>query len=419
METNTRKKMVIKIVVGILLFVFILLVLFLLYINFQYNSATKLYDTKSYSEALAGFKKLGNYRESERFIALCNIGLVDIEFDAGNYEDAKSGYLTLEQTEEVKAKVLECDYQVGLAKIENADFKAARLIFEGLGSYKDSSDMVSECTYQEGIQSIGNQNYYLAYSLLCPLQNYKDTENQLQKIKYARYNALDVTYPRDEDVAYAQENLEFIQSQPWYIDDTLCDLSLGDYMFIEQFYQVKSCSLDSISHSGSIDLYMLSENDEYTLSIQLTPFFPGSEYQVYGLYGYSVYDDEDSTTPPPNIAINCFNVSSEELARINEEMAMRQRSYDDNTIADYTVNIAKQWLEEEVVPYTSYRALASCSLESASVTYDWTTDSYTCYATVIYLANPFDGIFGGDRYSVTATYFDTGDGLKLASFSGA
>lgn len=450
MEVTTYKKKVLMIVFGVLLLALFTLGAFLLYVNFQYNSAIEPYDAKNYSKAIAQFEVLGNYRESKNFIVLCNIGEVDQIFDIGNFKDAKRGYLTLEQTEEVKSKVFECDYRIGLAemersnlyaaksifncildykdsaaivlecdyllaqqKMEAADFRAAKLIFDSLKNYKDSLVMASECAYQEGIQAVAEQNYYIAYSLLYPIRDYKDTEAQLEAIKYARYDSQNTINTPEEQLIYTQYDLEFIQAQTWYNGDTPYDLTLSDYMLGENFYQVKSTSrLSSDAYCAEVILNVLSESGESTQVLEVSQVFPFSGYEVYELYCYGDYSQDNN---PPPLEANYCNVSWNEYLNISTEIEQRSQRYDNYTVASYAASAAQAWLEKTVYSRSAY---SECSLRAYTVTYDWTTKTYTCNAEVSYSTNVYNALIGRSKsYSVNASYIDTGAELNLVLFS--
>ena len=109
-----------------------------------------------------------------------------------------------------------------------------------------------------------------------------------------------------------------------------------------------------------------------------------------------------------------------ECARIREEQ-QKIPNYSDSEIIELASAKTKEKLRGmySALGYSGTEMIYHvCQVNSSSVSYDWTTRTYTCYLYVEYKTSIFD-LFGTSTayYDVVATYEDNGAGLVSTGFS--
>lgn len=126
--------------------------------NNAYRAAVSLMEQEKYSEAIAAFTALGNYKDSDK-------------------------------------QIKDCAYQIAVSYMEQEKYEEAIAAFAALGNYKDSAERVEEShhflaleeDYQRALQLLNYDNCFVnneAYNILCKLGEYKDATELLKRFVY-------------------------------------------------------------------------------------------------------------------------------------------------------------------------------------------------------------------------------------------
>lgn len=137
-----------------------LIVCFIVVPTNTYNTAKELYEKHQYEKAIAVFKELNGFKDSNEMINTCETSIKDEK-----YNEAKSLF-------------------------ENKKYDEAIKMFKELDTFKDSKDMienintqVKEEKYNLAEKSFANQDYTKASKLYKELGDYKDCVQKLEQIK--------------------------------------------------------------------------------------------------------------------------------------------------------------------------------------------------------------------------------------------
>ena len=149
--------------------------------NNKYNSAVKLYDAGKYDEAIAAFKELNGYKDSEEQIAKCETTIKNIKYNkameligSGDYEVA---YALLDEIGDKKA-VESSKYERAMTLIDTGDYDAAYSLLAEVGNYV----AIAKNKYERAMASIDSGDYETAYILLNEIE-YKDSASKRSSIK--------------------------------------------------------------------------------------------------------------------------------------------------------------------------------------------------------------------------------------------
>lgn len=130
----------------------------------DYKKAMQLYNSGNYNEAIVAFKTLGNYKDCQDMISLCEQG--------------------------IKLEQLENDYQAAIQLYEEKEYTKAQKAFQLLAGYQESDNYVSLCinalneeTYQEGITLFENGDYQKAYDEFKKVDDYSDSQKYIDIIQ--------------------------------------------------------------------------------------------------------------------------------------------------------------------------------------------------------------------------------------------
>ena len=128
--------------------------------NGKYNSAVELYNTGKYDEAIAAFKELNGYKDSEAQITKCETAINDAKYNAavelyntGKYDEAIAAFKELNGYKDSEAQITKCETAINDAKynaaVELYNAKKYEDAYKAFSSfnYKDSADKAAECLF--------------------------------------------------------------------------------------------------------------------------------------------------------------------------------------------------------------------------------------------------------------------------------
>ncbi len=456
-EKKSKKTLII--VGGIVIGAAIVILSIFLIISFnkqnEYNNAVEMYNEKQFEQAVVVFSELNTYMDSQQYLDKCYIGSGDVFLEGKNYENARAEYNKINDNDLKTEMLMKCDYSEAEQMFQDKKYKEALTVFEALGTYSDSAAYVEKCKYSDAVQMFQDKKYKEALSVFEALGTYSDSAAYVKKCKYSDAEQMfqDKKYKEALSVFEAlgtySDSAAYVNKCKTQIKFSKFDFSGENY---QGFYSIYGGG-DKIANADAAEkklsfLYgtWYDENDN---KFEITStLLNGKEYGVCAIGFMSAliyfYDDENSilrfaVSGDMILGANLFcypsatassatemyrSVTSAEMdaeiARIQEEQ-QKIPNYSDSEVID----LASSKTEEKL--RGMYRALGYSGAEmiyhvyqvnSSSVSYDWTTRTYTCYLYVSYSTNIFD-VFGTSTsyYDVVATYEDTGAGLVSTGFS--
>lgn len=191
----------------------------------RYQSALGLMNDGKYEEARAAFSAMGDYRDAQAQLAVCDYeealslmeeggveALRQAEADLaamegygdsadrlkevtyalgeaylaeGSYELAADRFQSLDGYRDSAERVREATYLQAQALYDSGNYTVARVLFQGLADYSDSADRAQACIYQEGRALYEAGDYAGAVNLLSPLGEYEDAAELVAQGNYA------------------------------------------------------------------------------------------------------------------------------------------------------------------------------------------------------------------------------------------
>ena len=231
-EKSTKKS---RLILAIFISAVVLIVAFLIVLtnviipSNKYGSATMLYDSGSFEEALSVFKELNGYKDSEEYVARCETAINDRNYDRaialleeGRYDEALSAFKALngykdsvQQIKECEAIINEQRYNDALSLAEAGKYEEAISAFRELDGYGDSAEQIAKCeaaineiNYGDALSLAEAGKYEEAIAAFKALNGYKDSAEQAEKCELAirdkRYdNAVSLAEAEKYDEAIA------------------------------------------------------------------------------------------------------------------------------------------------------------------------------------------------------------------------
>ena len=183
----------------------------------KYLSAIELYENGKYTEAIAIFEQIINYKESANYISLCEQALVDASkekiyttaialYEAGNYTEAQQKFEEIADYKDSFSYIEKCENAISQQAIEQKYIAAKELYqskkyseayyaFYDIMNYKDSQNIMTEIINEVedlSIEYADKGDYKSAYELLSDM-GYSTSENNvnylpvLKAYNYAQY----------------------------------------------------------------------------------------------------------------------------------------------------------------------------------------------------------------------------------------
>ena len=149
----------------------------------NYQIALALAGTGNYSEALSAFEALGEYSGAPTHVLECKYQLaLALEAD-GSYNDALDAFIELGDYADATEHTLECKYQIALSIEAEGKYADALNAFEEIASYADSEDHILECKYQIALMTMNTGDASIALGLFEEISEYKDAAQNIEKIE--------------------------------------------------------------------------------------------------------------------------------------------------------------------------------------------------------------------------------------------
>lgn len=185
--------------------------------NVKYNFAEKKMKSGEYKEAIAAFKELDGYKESEAQIKECNYLYAT---DFLNKKDYKNALIYFNECGDYK----DTNNQVKKTKMEEAyillDAKKYGEAYAILNEYGET-DSINESMYNRAMEYVKVDDKISAYLLLSKIVGYKDSGDKAAEYKpiYEKYclstakagdKVLYGSYEQDNDTSNGKEDIEWL-----------------------------------------------------------------------------------------------------------------------------------------------------------------------------------------------------------------
>jgi len=158
-----------------------------------YQKALALEQSGNFADAISLYKSLGNYKDSQERIAICETGINEAVYQqalaleqSGNYAEAIELYETIIHYKDSAEKIMGCIYQQALTLEQGGDYAGAIELYQSIKDYKDSADRIVTCQtaineaiYQQALALLKSQKYWAAIQVFDRICDYKDSLDQI------------------------------------------------------------------------------------------------------------------------------------------------------------------------------------------------------------------------------------------------
>ena len=169
----------------------------------KYDVAMAHFNAGEYEEALAGFEKVENYKDSDELAEQCRTAIAIEEkyqkaaelYASGEYKAALEAFVALEsykdsaeQIEKCQAAIMEDEYNAAVELFNAGNYREAIIAFRELGTYKDSAEQITKCEaeivekkYNAAVELANKGSYDDAILAFQELGDYKDSTDQISQ----------------------------------------------------------------------------------------------------------------------------------------------------------------------------------------------------------------------------------------------
>lgn len=132
--------------------------------SYDYRNAVDLMEEGKYHEAIAEFRALQGYKDSDEKILECEAALNEVVYvnavkimDDGHFDDAIAVFESLHGYKDSKDLIVKCmegKYNLAPSILAEGNYKEAVDIYYSLEEYKDSHDLAQEICKQHGLDTL-------------------------------------------------------------------------------------------------------------------------------------------------------------------------------------------------------------------------------------------------------------------------
>lgn len=288
----------------------------------KYNSAVKLLENGSYSEAHEAFKKLGDYEDAADKVLESDYLSAEKLAENGEYAAAAKAFEALGEYSDAVTRTLACKYDDAVKTLDDGNFDDAARLFEEIKDYGNSEDMIKECTYRKASSLLEGKSYTDASELFASLGDYSDSADKAKEAKY-QYVTDHLSKDDKTTVAYITELAKLKYRNSAELKTKLLGEEKNDAVkvFVNTSETDLSTSLKSASHSSKLYFHIVGSEELFGKSITLS-------YTTQ--YGYTQSStvtlsknspDDYITYPASNVAgytvtFNAYNENGETLGKV-------------------------------------------------------------------------------------------------------
>lgn len=382
----------------------------------EYNNAVEMYNQKQFDQAVVVFSELNTYKDSQQYLDKCYIGSGDVFLEEKNYENARTEYNKINDSNLKAEALMKCDYSEAEQMFQDQKYKEALSVFEALGTYGDSAAYVEKCKYSDAEQLFNDKKFKEALSAFEALGTYSDSAAYVEKckieIKFSKFDFTGEEYQTPFTSFCKIANTEDAEKKLSFLYGTWYDENDNKFEITPTLFNGKEYGVCAIGDDTAL-IYFYDEEDSILRYTKFEDDILGERIACYP--GAAVIR---STGEYRSVTSAEYN---EAYAKWQAEQQAKTPNYSDNEIIDLASSKTKEKLRGvySALGYSGAEMIYHvCQVNSSSVSYDWTTRTYTCYLSVSYSTSIFD-VFGTSTayYDVVATYEDNGAGLVSTGFS--
>lgn len=288
----------------------------------KYNSAVKLLENGSYSEAREAFKKLGDYEDAADKVLESDYLSAEKLAENGEYAAAAKAFDALGEYSDAVTRTLACKYDDAVKTLDDGNFDDAARLFEEIKDYGNSEDMIKECTYRKASSLLEGKSYTDASELFASLGDYSDSADKAKEAKY-QYVTDHLSKDDKTTVAYITE----LAKLKYRNSEELKTKLLGEEkngavkIFVNTSETDLSTSLKSASHASKLYFHIVGSEELFGKSITLSYTTQYGYTQSSTVMLSKNSSDDYITYPASNIAgytvtFNAYNENGETLGKV-------------------------------------------------------------------------------------------------------
>lgn len=151
----------------------------------RYEIGVKLFEEKSYKEAIDYFVQIDGYKDSKELINKSYYQLGTEMLGVGNYEQALDAFAQIKNYKDVPDQIKNANYLQGKRFMESMAYEDAVKCFEEITEYEDSAELIKECYYFQGDAFMNSQNYEKAMEYFKNAADYEDAQDKYYEALYS------------------------------------------------------------------------------------------------------------------------------------------------------------------------------------------------------------------------------------------
>ena len=192
----------------------------------QYEKAALLAARGNYEEAIELWTAIMDYSDSSDKIDTARADILErdyhlaiSEMDAGNYETAMATFKSIGGYEESDTLYISASYGYARQLVDEEHYKEAIEIFDGIKGYENADDLKTDAIYLYACQLLEEGEYASSIAQFKKNPGYKDTDEKILDAKYGY--VLERNHYKDATVySYLQELIEaeYPEAQTVYDD---------------------------------------------------------------------------------------------------------------------------------------------------------------------------------------------------------
>lgn len=308
-------------------------------------------------------------------------------YESSDWNEALEKFITIEEYKDANDYINNCRYEIGTAAFNNKDYAKAIDNYKLIAGFKDADEKLSESQYQYGISLFNAKDYVKAADVFAEIADYKEASDYLDKsqleLKYSKF-----------DFRSSSEKYE-----GFYADNGRIEYDVNDKKTIENELQIIYGKwYDSQDNALEITKSTINKKRYYLLAAANSNFIisyedePEKAYMLcfYGDYIYGNAIDWHTYNGAEDCIVYRSVTSAEydKQVKIYEEEQAKKPNYSNDVIIQKTADKLKSKLSAGYS--ATERLYHNFTIDSSSVSYEWTTKTYTCYLTATYSTNTFD-----------------------------
>lgn len=218
-----------------------------------FASGEKQLGKKDYEAAMATFKELKDYKNSQDLYEEAMYGYGMTILEQGKYEKAVAVFAKLGGYKDSENLYQEASYQYGLYLLKNQKYKDAIDIFATVDAYQDSSDKWLEANYKLARQYEDAEKYSDAISYFTQIKEYQDSSDRIVRDQHLADVQNDHEAPTFSGISEGQQ-IEANYASTFNLKDYLKqNLKVSDNLDgIIDNYSINASNTSSLKDDGSI-----------------------------------------------------------------------------------------------------------------------------------------------------------------------